>query len=132
MTDAAARYQSLDGQAQVSQNLVYNATSGNWELEEQAFTDVITGNLYLLLDDVETLLTAIQASADDQLSDYKFSGYVVSGTAVYIGYEDKSGAYYVQYIETSTGVVTYAVGTGGVPIPGNYSGLSFGSFASKF
>lgn len=85
-----------------------------------------------LVGDVQIDTDALEQHIVDQLAQYKFSGYVVSGTAVYIGHEDKAGAYYVQYIETSTGVVTYAVGTGGIPIPGNYSGLDFGSFASKF
>jgi hypothetical protein len=74
----------------------------------------------------------ILAEIQDNLQDYFFSGYIVSGTAVYIGYEDKGGAYYVQYIETSTGVVTYAAGTGGIVAPGSYSGLSYASFASTF
>jgi hypothetical protein len=74
----------------------------------------------------------ILAMLTDNLKNRFFSGYVVVGTAVYLGYEDKDGVYYVQYIETSTGVVTYAVGTGGIVAPGSYSGLSYGSFASKF
>jgi hypothetical protein len=80
----------------------------------------------------EASAAAILAEVQDALADYKFSGYVVSGTAVYLGYEDKGGAYYVQYIETSTGVVTYAKGTGGIVAPGSYSGLSYASFASTF
>lgn len=68
----------------------------------------------------------------DTLQDYFFSGYNVSGTAVYIGYEDKAGAYYIMYVETSTGVVTFAKGTGGIPTPTNYSGESFASFATTF
>jgi hypothetical protein len=76
----------------------------------------------------DPLLVEIQ----DSLADYFFSGYVVAGTAVYVGYEDKAGAYYVQYIETSTGVATYAVGSGGIVAPGSYSGLDYGSFESKF
>ncbi|MHA2064553.1 MAG: hypothetical protein ACXABY_09260 [Candidatus Thorarchaeota archaeon] len=59
MTDAAARYQSLDGQSQVTHNLVYNPTSGNWELEQQAVIEAITGNLYLAVDEVESLLTSV-------------------------------------------------------------------------
>lgn len=125
MADAAARYQTLDGQGNVAWNLVYNPTSGNWELEQQAVIEAVTGNLYLAVDGIEDLI-------QDQLQGYHFSGYIVDGTAVYVGYEEKAGVYYVQYIETSTGVVTYAVGTGGIVAPGSYSGLSYGSFASKF
>ncbi len=77
--------------------------------------------------DIET-----DAFTEDQLQDYFFSGYLVSGTAVYLGYEDKGGDYYVQYIETSTGVVTYAVGTGGIVAIGSYSGLSYDTFATQF
>ena len=125
MADAAARYQSLDGEARVVQNLVYNPSSGNWELEQQSVIEAVTGNLYLAVDDLEQYVL-------DLLEHYKFSGYTISGTAIYIGYEDKDGNYYVKYIETSTGVVTFATGTGGIVAPGSYSGLSYGSFASKF
>jgi hypothetical protein len=53
---------------------------------------------------------------------------------VYLGYEDKDGAYYVQYINTATGVVQYAVGTGGLPADPStgYDGLSFDNFKDKF
>jgi hypothetical protein len=139
MTDAAARYQSIDGEARVVQNLVYNPSSGNWELEQQGVIEAVTGNLYLAVDELESKLDSAQAvlvtidqAIDDQLLDYSFSGWVVSGTAVYTGYEDKDGNYVVKYFETSTGVVTFAVGSGGIVAPGSYSGLSYGSFASKF
>lgn len=70
----------------------------------------------------------------DSLVDYKFGGYYVTGTDVYLGYEDKGGAYYVQYIATATGIVQYAVGTGGLPADPTtgYAGLSFGDFKDKF
>lgn len=59
MADAAARYQTLDGQAKVAWNLVYNPSSGNWELEQQAAIEAVTGNLYLAVDGIEGLLTTI-------------------------------------------------------------------------
>jgi len=99
--------------------------AGGVELWDGIVDISVSGDLYVVVDDLEQYIL-------DQLDQYKFSGYVVSGTAVYLGYENKAGAYYVQYIETSTGVVTYAVGTGGIVAPGSYSGLSYDSFANKF
>lgn len=52
MADAAARYQTLDGQGNVAWNLVYNPSSGNWELEQQAVIEAVTGNLYVALDEL--------------------------------------------------------------------------------
>jgi hypothetical protein len=59
MTDAAARYQSIDGEARVVQNLVYNPSSGNWELEQQSVIEAVTSNLYVALDEVEGFLSTI-------------------------------------------------------------------------
>lgn len=125
MTDAAAPFQSMDGRGQAVHNLVYNPTSGKWELEQQGVIESVSSNLYLAVDDIEQYIL-------DQLDQYKFSGWAVSGTAVYLGYEDKDGNYYVSYFETSTGVITYSKGTGGIVSPGAYSGLSYASFASTF
>jgi hypothetical protein len=61
MTDAAARYQSIDGEARVVQNLVYNPSSGNWELEQQGVIEAVTSNLYLALDEVEAKLDSLYA-----------------------------------------------------------------------
>jgi hypothetical protein len=70
----------------------------------------------------------------DQLQDYKFGGYYVTGTDVYVGFEDKDGNYYVQYIDTATGIVQYAVGTGGLPADPStgYAGLSYDDFSDQF
>jgi hypothetical protein len=76
----------------------------------------------------------ILAMITDNLDNYKFGGYYVTGTDAYLGYESKDGAYYVQYINTSTGVVQYAVGTGGLPADPStgYAGLSYDDFKDKF
>jgi hypothetical protein len=74
----------------------------------------------------------ILAMITDNLDDYHFSGYFVDGDNVYAGYENKDGEYYVEYFNNATGVVTYAVGSGGIVAPTSYDGLSYGSFASKF
>jgi hypothetical protein len=77
---------------------------------------------------------AILALITDNLQNFKFGGYFVDGTDVYVGYEDKDGAYYVQYINTTTGIVQYAVGSGGLPTPpaDEYDGLAFDNFKDKF
>jgi hypothetical protein len=76
---------------------------------------------------------AIDESAlGDTLQDYFMGGFETIGTADYVAYENKAGTYYVMKVENSTGVVTYATGTGGEPGPGNYAALSYGAFNTKF
>jgi len=74
----------------------------------------------------------LEALVEDTLQQYHFSGYIIDGDNIYTGNENKDGDYYVEYYNLATGVVTYAVGTGGIVAPGSYSGLDYGSFASKF
>lgn len=85
----------------------------------------LAGDILIAVDDLEQYTL-------DQLFHYKFSGWTVSGTAVYLGYEDKDGNFYIQYFETSTGVVLFHKDTGGIPAPGTWSGLAYASFASTF
>jgi len=74
----------------------------------------------------------ILAMITDNLQNYFFSGFETIGDVDYIAYEDKAGAYYVSKIDNSSGIVTYAVGTGGEPGPTNYAGLSYDKFNVKF
>jgi hypothetical protein len=76
----------------------------------------------------------ILAMIADNLQNYKMGGYYVDTTDVYVGYEDKDGNYFVEYYDTSTGIVQYAVGTGGLPADPStgYDGLSFDNFKDKF
>jgi hypothetical protein len=80
----------------------------------------------------EASAAAILAMLQDNLQDYFFAGFETITTVDYLAYEDKVGAYYVQKIDNATGIVTYAVGTGGEPGPTNYAGLSYGAFNTKF
>ena len=112
MTDAAARYQSLDGQAQVSHNLVYNPTSGNWELEQQAVIEAVTGNLYLALDDVETLLTSIDTRIADSQEVYELVDWA-TGDPTYIGFLDKDGNYIIKKYDMTNKTVTFSSGSSG-------------------
>lgn len=68
----------------------------------------------------------------DALVNYHFSGFETITTVDYLAYEDKDGNYYVQKIDNTAGTVTYAVGSGGDPGAGNYAGLSYGNFNTKF
>jgi hypothetical protein len=76
----------------------------------------------------------ILAMITDGLDNYKMGGYFVDSTNVYVGYEDKDGNYIVEYYDTSTGIVQYAVGSGGLPTPpaDEYDGLSYDNFKDKF
>jgi hypothetical protein len=76
----------------------------------------------------------ILAMITDNLQNYKMGGYYVDSTDVYVGYEDKDGNYFVEYYDTATGIVQYAVGTGGLPADPStgYDGLSYDNFKDKF
>jgi hypothetical protein len=106
------------------QQWVWNTVTGKWEKAIQPEFS-LTGEVKVDNEELEQLIS-------DQLEDYKFSGYSIDGDNIYTGYERKDAAYYVTYYNLATGVITYAVGTGGIVAPGSYSGLSYGSFASKF
>jgi hypothetical protein len=76
----------------------------------------------------------ILAIITDNLQNYKMGGYYVDSADVYVGYEDKDGNYVVEYYNTATGIVQYAVGVGGLPTPpaDEYDGLSYDNFKDKF
>ena len=84
----------------------------------------VTGSFYVYVDDLEQYIL-------DQLAQYQYTGFLEDGTDTYIGYEDKDGNYYIEKYP-DTGLVTFAVGTGGIPATGTWTGLSYGTFASKF
>jgi hypothetical protein len=107
-----------------AQQYVWNTDTLVWEKAIQPEFS-LTGEIKVDNADLEQLIS-------DQLADYKFSGYSIDGDNIYTGYERKDAAYYVTYYNLATGVITYAVGTGGIVVPGSYSGLSYDSFASKF
>lgn len=140
MTDASARYQSLDGEARVVQNLVYNPSSGNWELEQQGVIEAVTGNLYLAVDEIESKMDSAQAvlvtidqAIDDQLKNYKMDDYDVSAATKYVGYQNKAGNYYIKRINTSTGAVDYSYGASGYSTAWtNRATESYNDFATEF
>lgn len=70
-------------------------------------------------------------SIEDQLAQYLYTGFLESGTDVYIGYEDKDGNYYIE-LHPSSGLVTFTKGTGGIPATGTWTGLSYDTFANTF
>jgi hypothetical protein len=74
----------------------------------------------------------ILAEIQDNLQDYFLGGFETIGDVDYVAYEDKAGAYYVMKVDSSSGIVTYAVGTGGEPGPTNYAALDYGAFNAKF
>ena len=126
MTAANERYQTLDGEGRVSHNLVYNSTSGQWELEEQAYIDSVTANLYLAVDEIEGQL-------DDMLANYFLDDYDISSDPIYIGYQTKDGAYYIKRVYTSNGAVDYTKGTSAYSTAWtNRASESFADFGTTF
>jgi hypothetical protein len=106
------------------QQFVWNTVTGKWEKAIQPEFS-LSGEVKVDNAELEQLII-------DQLQDYGFSGWVIDGDNIYTGFERKDGVYYVSYYNLATGVVTYAVGTGGIVVPGSYSGLSYDSFEAKF
>jgi len=126
VTDAAARYQNMDGQANVVQNLVYNSIDGDWELAEQAGTASHTTNLYAAVDDIEQYIL-------DTLAHYQLDDYDVSGTPFYLGYQEKGGAYYIKRINTTTSAVDYSKGASAYSTAWtNRASESYTDFAGTF
>jgi hypothetical protein len=126
MTDAAARYQSIDGEARVVQNLVYNPSSGNWELEQQGMIEAVTSNLYAVVDDIEQYIL-------DTLAHYKIDDFDVSGDPKYVGYQEKGGAYYIVRYNIGTPAVAYTKGASGYSTAWtNRATESYSDFASTF
>jgi hypothetical protein len=125
-TDAAARYQTMDGQSQVVQNLVYNSNDGDWELAEQAGTATWYTNLYAAVDDIEQYIL-------DTLGHYKMDDFDVASDPKYVGYQDKGGNYYIVRYNIGTPAVDYTKGTTGYSTAWtNRASESYSDFASTF
>lgn len=125
-TNAAARYQALDGQPYVAQNLVYNDVDGDWELEVQSVIEAVTGNLYLVVDELEQL-------EKDKLQDYFMDDFDVSSDPKYVGYQKKDGVYYIARYNIGTPAVDYTRGASGYSAAWtNRAAESYSDFASTF
>lgn len=125
-TNAAERYQQLDGQSQVVQNLVYNSVDGDWELAEQAGTADWTVNLYAAVDDIEQYILDTQAQ-------FKMDDFDVSSDPKYVGFQDKTGNYYIARYGIATPAVDYSKGASGYAAAWtNRASESYSDFASVF
>jgi len=74
MTEAAGPFQSMDGRGQAVHNLVYNTTSGKWELEVQGVIEAVSSNLYLAVDELEDLLQAAPVDRSNTSFDLSYTG----------------------------------------------------------
>ena len=125
-TDAAARYQTLDGEGRVVQNLVYNSNDGDWELAEQIGTATWYVNLYAAVDDIEQYIL-------DTLGHYKMDDFDVSSDPKYVGYQDKAGNYYIARYGIGTPAVDYTKGASGYSTAWtNRASESYSDYASTF
>ena len=126
MTDAADRWQTMDGQSQVVQNLVYDPVDGDWELEQQGVIEAVTGNLYLAVDELEQL-------EKDKLQDYFMDDFDVSSDPKYVGFQKKDGAYYITRYNIASPAVDYTAGASGYSAAWtNRAGESYTDFAGTF
>lgn len=126
MTDAAGRYQTMDGQRQVVQNLVYSPNSGNWELEQQSVIEAVTSNIYVQMETMEQLQI-------DTLQDYKMDDFDVSSDPKYVGFQKKDGAYYIVRYNIGSPDVSYTKGASGYSSAWtNRASESYSDFASTF
>lgn len=74
MTEASAPFQSMDGRGQAVQNLVYNTTSGKWELEQQGVLEAVSSNLYVAVDELEDLVQAAPVDRSNSAFALSYTG----------------------------------------------------------
>ncbi len=105
---------------------VWDASLLTWVRMTQPLIDATNSNLYLKVDDLEQYVL-------DQLAQYKLSNFAVSSDPIYLGYMNKTGAWYIKQITVSTGVILYAVGTSGYAAAWTAKTLqSYDVFSEKF
>lgn len=105
-------------------NFVWNTSTMEWERMTQPIVNI--DNLIVEVDDIEELI-------DDQLNGYKIDDFDLSGDPVYVGYQDKTGRYYIRRITISTGAVDYTAGASGYSTAWtNRVTESYSDFATTF
>lgn len=85
-----------------TQLYVWNTVTMVWDKMVQPY--------FSLEGDVEVDTDALEALVQDQLQDYHMDDFDVSGNPIYVGYQHKTGKYYIQRFNTTTGAVDYTAG----------------------
>jgi hypothetical protein len=68
----------------------------------------------------------------DNKQDYFFDSWLISGDTAYVASVDKAGNYQIQKIDTTTGIVVYEGGSGGVPDSSSWAALSYQRYHTEF
>jgi hypothetical protein len=94
---------------------------------------VTTQRVTLASDDPAVVdLAALEVLETDKKQHYFLGGWLVNGTDVYVGKEDKAGNYMVIKHATATGIVTYEGGTGGLPGSSTWVAMSYQAYSTEF
>jgi len=105
---------------------VWDSGTLDWVRMTQPLIDATNSELYLKVDDLEQYIL-------DQLQQYKLSNFDTSADPIYLGYLNKSGAWYIKQITLSTGAILYAAGASGYAAAwADASGQSYDLFSEKF
>ena len=97
-----------------------------WVRWDGRMDTIVSGDLIVAVDNLEQYVL-------DQLHQYKLSNFDVSADPIYLGYLNKSGAWYIRQITLSTGAILYAVGSSGYAAAwATASGQSYDVFSEKF
>jgi hypothetical protein len=106
----------------------FNVTQANLAALE-SYAAVADTNWDTLLVDTNNISTNLAASKD---LFYFFDSWLVDGTTIYVAKVTDAGAYYIQKIDTATGIVTYEAGSGGVPSSTGWAALGYQRYNVEF
>jgi hypothetical protein len=114
----------------------------DWDESDRAKVNLIAGQAGIAAGAgaVGVTVPRVTLASDDPLlvetqdnkQDYFLGGWLVDGTDVYVGKEDKAGNYMIIKHATDTGVVTYEGGSGGLPASAGWSALSYQAYSTEF
>jgi hypothetical protein len=114
----------------------------DWDESDRAKVNLIAGQAGIAAGAgaVGATVPRVTLASDDPLlvetqdnkQDYFLGGWLVDGTDVYVGKEDKAGNYMIIKHATDTGVVTYEGGSGGLPVSSGWAALSYQAYSTEF
>ncbi len=118
----------------------WNTSTLAWERWDGKMDTVVSGDLIVAVDGLETLVTATNAALatlttviQDAKTNYVMSNYDVASNPTYLGYLDKDGNWFIKRINTTTGVIDFDSGTSAYSTSWtNRASLSYQAFNVEF